>query len=249
MKTKERQQINGLEMASMDYSVLATSRKGIKIDARVKYLALVIGNIMCFTLASFVFEVAFVLLMIVLIAVQGHVVKAVKALLIYGFLLCFYFLMQTVELGVIEVLIVVILVAKRVATIIFSAYLLLGTTSSQEMIGTMHKMYLPKAINLSLCVVIRYFPAFIEDIRQTSRAIKLRNVKGIKKFTSYYMPMLSSASRISDEITEAAITRGIENPCKRSSIFEYKLRLIDWFLMAVFVAILVLSFVLEVNLL
>lgn len=58
------------------------------------------------------------------------------------------------------------------------------------------------------------------------------------------MPILASASRISDEITEAAITRCIENPCKKTCLYDYKLKLIDYFLMSVSVLILIFSFIL-----
>ncbi|MFI3257281.1 MAG: energy-coupling factor transporter transmembrane component T [Spirochaetales bacterium] len=217
-------------------------KKGIlHLDARVKYVALIVGNVLCFSLASVLYEIVFVSFMILLIGLQGKIKEAIIAGAVYVGMCILYFYISVFPQWLVTILIVVPQV-KRMSPIFFAATMLLMTTGTRELIATLYKLGLPKAVNMALCVAIRYFPSFTEDMHHIKKAMRLRNIRGIKRITGFYMPILSSASRISDEITEAAITRGIENPCKKTCLYDYRLNGADYVFMALIVAILVCSF-------
>ena len=49
-----------------------------------------------------------------------------------------------------------------------------------------------------------------------------------------YVPLLMSASRASDELSMAAVARGIENPVRRTCYLHIEMRAADYALLAVF---------------
>ena len=86
-------------------------------------------------------------------------------------------------------------------------------------------MKVPKGIIISIAIAIRYFPALAEEIRALHDAMSIRNVtNGIKnsvkklavKAECYLVPVFISAIKTADELSAAAMTRGIENPWQPS---------------------------------
>ena len=59
-----------------------------------------------------------------------------------------------------------------------------------------------------------------------------------KKVECYYVPLLVSASQIAEELSAAAVTRGIENPAPRTILHRSKFRLLDWGIFLFLIALL-----------
>ena len=59
-----------------------------------------------------------------------------------------------------------------------------------------------------------------------------------KKVECYYVPLLVSASQIAEELSAAAVTRGIENPAPRTILHRTKFRLLDWGIFLFLIALL-----------
>ena len=62
----------------------------------------------------------------------------------------------------------------------------------------------------------------------------------VKIMEYVYVPMLVSASKISDEITQAAITRGIDHVGRRSSLETVEFRIWDVVFIIVYIGIIAL---------
>ena len=60
-----------------------------------------------------------------------------------------------------------------------------------------------------------------------------------------YVPLLMTASNAADELSAAALTRGIENPRPRTCLLQIHLRRRDWAVMVLAACILVLGLVWE----
>ena len=59
--------------------------------------------------------------------------------------------------------------------------------------------------------------------------MKLRKIKGIeKKIECTVVPLLMSATGTADELSAAAITRGIENPVKKTCIIDLRFHVQDF---------------------
>ena len=123
----------------------------------------------------------------------------------------------------------------------------MSTTHISEFIAGMTKMKLPKEIVIPFAIMFRYFPVVKEDWAYIKDAMTLRGLTptpvGILKnpgavMDAIYVPMLVSASRAADELSVAALTRGIENPNPRSSRLTIQFGLGDLAFALIYVIIL-----------
>ena len=58
--------------------------------------------------------------------------------------------------------------------------------------------------------------------------MKIRDIKGFSKIEYTLVPLIMSAINTSDELSAAAVTRGIENPCQKTSIIDIKMKTFDY---------------------
>ena len=111
----------------------------------------------------------------------------------------------------------------------------------------LYRLKLPKQIVIPLAVTLRYIPAITEEWHNINDAMRIRSfrtpghnvIKRIqKKVECYYVPLLVSASQIAEELSAAAVTRGIENPAPRTILHRSKFRLLDWGIFLFLIALL-----------
>lgn len=116
------------------------------------------------------------------------------------------------------------------------AGVVISTTHISEFMAAMSKIKVPKAVIIPLAIMFRYFPVVKEDWRFIRDAMALRGISFSPVYCirnpelvidALYVPILTAASKAADELSVAAITRGIENPNPRSSRFEIRLKAWD----------------------
>ena len=100
-------------------------------------------------------------------------------------------------------------------------------------------MHVPDGITISLAVVMRFFPTIKEEYGSIRDAMKMRGISlaggNAAKMVEYRMiPLLFSCVNIGDELSAAAITRGLGGKVKRTSVVELKLHVFDWLLILLF---------------
>ena len=124
---------------------------------------------------------------------------------------------------------------------LITAWYVVRTTKIGEFMSAMQKMHLPDGITISLAVVMRFFPTIREEYSSISDAMKMRGISlgggNAAKMIEYRMiPLLFSCVNIGDELSAAAITRGLGGKVKRTSVETLKLRITDWFFITLFTA-------------
>ena len=128
---------------------------------------------------------------------------------------------------------------------LITAWYVIRTTKIDEFMSAMQKMKIPDGITISLAVVMRFFPTIKEEYSSISDAMKMRGIAfgggNAAKMIEYRMiPLLFSCVNIGDELSAAAITRGLGGKVKRTSVAELRLRLVDWLLITAFTAVAVI---------
>lgn len=98
---------------------------------------------------------------------------------------------------------------------------------SQYLILALRRFRFPNVILVPLAVTIRYIPSLKIEYGSIKDAIKLRNIPKSKQIESIIVSLIMGASKTADELSAAAVTRGIENPCSKTSVFEMKMSFID----------------------
>lgn len=113
---------------------------------------------------------------------------------------------------------------------------LISTTKVNEFLCAMHKLRAPKTLTVSIAVMLRYVPAIREDWHFIKDAMELRDVSPTlwgflvhpgRTIECVYVPLMMAASKAADELSIAAVTRGIENPEPRTCLVKIRFGLPD----------------------
>lgn len=104
---------------------------------------------------------------------------------------------------------------------------------------------------VSITVILRFFPTIAEEFRSIKSAMLVRgiplNVKNSiihpAATTEFVLvPLISRLSIVSDELSAAALTRGIEAPQDRTSYYELKIGVLDLIIFFMLFALLLIAY-------
>ena len=205
----------------------------IKLDDRTKIILLLSTSICVFSTGKYIVVTAFIVILMLLSFLLGIGNKIFTAVLNYAFVSIIEYklfpIMPEVLVANFNILIVTVI---KLTPCYLAAQMLIQTTSI--------RMF-PKALIIALVISMRYFPALKEELHHISNALKLRNIKALKKIKFALMPLMVSASNTAEELSQAIIARGIDNPAKRTYEIQSSIQAIDVFVIgASFLAVLYL---------
>ena len=120
-------------------------------------------------------------------------------------------------------------------------FMLLGTVIKKqknisEITMALERMHLPKGIILSIAVMFRYFPSIKDDLFIIIDAMKLKGlytskraalIHPIRTMEFVLVPMLFKSLKTAEELSCAALVKGIENTGHKTSYFDVRLRAAD----------------------
>ena len=202
----------------------------MKLEPRTKLLILAATSISVFLNGSIVVECVFVLTALFLLLSAREIKKAFRyAVMFIALLFIQLFLIRhlpTTAGGIIYMFAVYI--RKLIPCFMLGSYLI-ATTKVSNFLAAVSRFHLPKGFTIALSITLRYFPTMGEEWDSIRDSMALRGIcdsagslifHPLKSMEYIYVPMLVSASRISDEISQAAITRGIDHVGERSCLEE-----------------------------
>lgn len=149
---------------------------------------------------GFFYAAAFVLATVLQELVGAHTSGAMQ---VWGLMLCGFFL--------------------RLAPGVAAAYYVLKTTTVNDFVAGLERMHTPQAIVIPLAVMFRFLPTVGEEIEAISRAARMRGIRvstnGLFASVEYRLvPLMMCSVRIGEELSAAALTRGLGAPVSRTSI-------------------------------
>ncbi len=117
----------------------------------------------------------------------------------------------------------------------------ISTTKISEFMAAMNRMHAPQGLSISIAVMMRFFPTLAEEYRSIRDAMKMRGIqfgggKATKMITYRLIPLMFSSISIGDELSAAAVTRGLGAPVKRTNVCEIGFHVYD-FLIVSFTAV------------
>ena len=217
-------------MERVSFSATTDKRKGIRLDPRTKLILLLTVTTLMFStsnegIMNFVKPVLS-LIPFVLILSERRFKTAGKYLLLY--LACFA--LERIALTTLSDLLSFVVLAMtsimtRFAPGIMTGAWLLSSTSVSEFIGSMERMHLTEKIVIPLSVIFRFFPTISEEYQAISDAMKMRGIRfgGKNPFLMVeycLVPLMVSVVKIGDELSAAALTRGLGAPVKRTNVCQ-----------------------------
>ena len=169
---------------------------------------------------------------LLLLLLYGQYMAAIKgALLLIVFRLLLKFVFPLCPSWVNMIFPVFINYTLRMMPCILAGLLIVRTSPMQRMIAAMRALHLPQGFIIAMSTTFRYFPAIKEEFTHIRAAMKLQNIPLSGRLECTVVPLMMSAVNTSDEIAAAAVARGIENPCKKTSAIEIHMVVSDWIVM------------------
>lgn len=239
----------------MIWSVYTENRIGLQFDPRTKIIMLILCVISATIAPSLLYESVLIFAVTVFGCASGKVRRSLFCAVFYC---AFYMLTKfiiSLEKGTLYTVFTSWLgLFYTVYPCAFLAGIILSTTKVSEFLTAMNKVHIPNKVVIPLAVMLRYIPTVYEDWGYIKDALRLRDVTpslfGFLKNPAMaveclYVPLLMTASNTADELSVAALTRGIENPTPRTCLIEVRFRGRDWIATVLAVYVLVLGFIWE----
>ena len=120
-------------------------------------------------------------------------------------------------------LLAVCAIMTRFAPGIMMGAFLIASTSVSDFMAAMKRMHVSEKIVIPLSVIFRFFPTIGEENAAITDAMRMRGIrfggKHPSKMVEYRLiPLMISVVKIGDELSAAALTRGLGAPVKRTDI-------------------------------
>ena len=220
--------------------------KLLYLDPRTKLFLILLCVLSAMFAPNLYFQFALVAVIGLLAALCGKWQYALRGILAYALICAFTVWCMGVMTGTWRTMFVAFLgLIHKVYACGMLAGTVIATTRVNEFLSAMARLRCPRKLTIPLAVMLRYLPTIREDWRFIRNAMRLRDVSpslwGFLKAPAMtvnclYVPLLTAASRAADELSIAAVTRGIENPKPRTCLVTVRMTAADWAVMALFAA-------------
>ncbi|MBE6015948.1 MAG: energy-coupling factor transporter transmembrane protein EcfT [Lachnospiraceae bacterium] len=227
----------------------------IHLDPRTKIILLIITVIFSVYVPNGIFTSLWIAMITVLGVMLGRIKKTVRAAIIFAALMYIaVFLLPCLDGTIHTSLLVWLALMFKCYPGFMLASVVVGTTQISEFMAALAKWNIPKALVIPLAIMFRYFPTVKEDWGFIKDAMAIRGISAspicfLKNpgavVDALYTPILVTASRAADELSASAISRGIENPGRRTSRLDIRFRPADIAWLFIFINALVSAIILN----
>ena len=219
----------------------------MSLDPRTKLLILSITSVSVFLNKSIVIECFFMAIPALLLLRERKLRTALEYMVLFVVLLMIQlFLILKLPITVGGVIYMFDVYIRKLIPCFMLGAFLIYTTKVSTFLAALGRMHLPKGFTIALSITLRYFPTMAEERTYIKDAMTLRGIivspigalrHPVKIMEYVYVPMLISASKISDEITQAAITRGIDHVGRRSCMEKVSFSMADTLIAIIYMCI------------
>ena len=189
-------------------------------------MLILVVNLFLLLSHSVIFELVLIFGCLLLITIDGQAKSAFHFLIVFLIMLGIDQILTPYINGFFFTLVSFITVALRkfLPCFILGKWILTKTEVS-EFVAVMWKLRLPQTAIIPLSVVFRYFPTIKEEWASIRAAMKMR---GIHVSLEHIMvPLLMSAVNVSEELSAAALCRGLDSPEPHTSLVQVRFRFSD----------------------
>lgn len=218
------------------------------LDPRTKiFLVLAMGASITILVPIYV-EILSAALLAFLFVMNRQVKSAIKLMTVFLFLAGLTYLPQDIP-GVTSIVMPIGFIVRRFMMPIVAGNYLISSTPVGLLMNALEKLKLPFSVVITIAVMFRFFPTLKEEYGHIKNAMKMRGIglnavnvisKPILTLEYMMVPLLSSASRIGDELAAAGHTKGVDAPAKKvrykTSRFTAADAFIFLYIIAVFIA-------------
>lgn len=224
--------------------------KGVYLDPRTKVLFMfVLASLIFFVHDKLLLNCVLVFIPIVLLLSAN----SYRPAFIYGGLFIIAILTKLFH-GKMEFPYLIAMILGLIVELIFRffpvfmfGYYIIKSTKPNEFISAMNLWNVPEAFIIPISVVFRFVPTLSEENRSIENAMRMRDIRfGTYKFWKNPMmileyraiPLMMSIAKIGEELSAAALSRGLGGLKKRTCLVDLKFGVYD-FIVAVLTVLLI----------
>ena len=205
-------------------------------DPRAGLWLLIAANMIAFRPHAFWLELTLIGLLLALMLGHGRLTMALKWA---------QFILPASPMVIATSFTIFATYTRRMFPCLMTGALMLTCTPLRCLIVGLRQLHIPQKLIVAISVTLRYFPAIREEVGYIRDAMKLRDIRGLARLECTVMPLMVSATETAEELSAAAVTRGIENPVRKTSAVSLRISPLDFLGMLAGLALLVLSFVVQ----
>lgn len=236
---------NGILQAS-------TENRGIKLDPRTKIVLLLTVSAFVLGGAGGEKTIYFLPVLSAIPAILLLASKKYKTAFVYILVYSLSFFAQIaivpITSGIINFLILgsVGILSRFWPSIMMGMYVV-STTTVSEFTAAMQRIHLSEKIIIPMSVMFRLFPTISDEFNAINAAMRMRGIsfggKNWTKIIEYrFIPLLTCSVQIGNELSAAALTRGLGGDVKRTNVCKIGIHLQD--IIALLLCILPFAFLL-----
>ena len=229
----------------MAWELLSASKKskGVALDPRTKLIVLIT---ICFLVLggeggglALVTKPLLTAIPILLLFCFGRKKAALSCLIVY--VICYLgeqFIVPATTGATNFILLFLCGFISRVLPGLAMGYYTVRTTTVSELVAAMQRIHLTEKLIIPLSVMFRFFPTVGEEYHAIGDAMEYR-----------FVPMMICSIKIGEELSAAALTRGLGSPVRRTNICNIGFRAIDIVLIVFCIILFVLNILRKLGLL
>ena len=204
----------------------------LRLDPRAKLYLLLLGNLTLFLHVSLATEIILVVLLLSLYFLAGKTKNGIRMASVYAMLVGIdLFLIPVAEGILLNFLSLLSVGIRMMLPCVISGGYAFSTTTVGEMVCGLRKLYVPETIIIPSVTVIRFFPTIAEDYRQIRNAMALRGISfrnPMEALEYILIPLLMNSNNVAQDLSVAAMTKGISLPGQHTSMVELHMKWHDW---------------------
>ncbi len=125
----------------------------------------------------------------------------------------------------------------RILPGVIMGYFTVTTTTVSEFVAAMQRMHVTEKLVIPMSVMFRFFPTVAEEFDAIGDAMRMRGIrfggrKTAKMLEYRLVPMMMCSVKIGEELSAAALTRGLGAPVRRTNICKIGFHTPDLIIMA-----------------
>ena len=223
--------------------------KEVRLDPRTKILLLLMVSVFIIGGVGgsrmWLCSIVLCLLPLLLLLQQKKLLTAVIYIVLYGFGLLVQKIMPVHSIGIFDfVLLTCSIIFTRLLPGIMMGKYVLSSTKVSEFIAAMERMHITNKITIPLSVLFRFFPTVLEESVAINDAMRMRDVrlggrKALGVLEYRLVPMITCSVKVGEELSAAALTRGLGAPVKRTNVCKIGFGVWDFLLLLLCFAIIV----------
>lgn len=220
------------------------------LDPRAKLYLLLLSNLLLFFHVGTIAEAIIAAVLLIALFVAGRHVAGARMAVIYVLLLAGTWLSLAASNMWLHMLGLLSVGLRMIMPCLIAGVYAFTTTTASEFVCVMRRMRVPETLVIPCVVCIRFFPTIRLHYRRIRRAMALRGIAReplalvchpARTLEYILMPLLMNAASVAQDLSVAALTKGLGLNNAHTCMTQIRMRLIDWLTMLVCTVPLVLD--------